>query len=90
MDHSTLNTSAKWKKIFCLIMLVFYFSNISVPLGILVIDNIRDIMNILLVIVMLTDIAGEAKKFGDNKKSLLLIPLGAVMIIGRYLAHASA
>ena len=81
MDHSTLNTSAKWKKIFCLIMLVFYFSNISVPLGIPVIDTIRDILNILLVIVMLTDIAGEAKKFGDNKKSLLLIPLGAVMII---------
>ena len=63
-------------------MLFFYFSNISVPLGIPVKDTIRDILNILLVIVMLPDIAGETMKFRDKKKSLLFIPLGAVMIIG--------
>ena len=82
MNYSTLNTSTKWKKIFCLIMLFFYFSNISVPLGVPAIDTIRDILNILLVIVMLPDIANEAKKLGGNKKSLLLIPLGVVMVIG--------
>ena len=82
MNYSTLNTSTKWKKIFCLIMLFFYFSNISVPLGVPAIYTMQDILNILLVIVMIPDMAGEAKKFGEKKKSLLLIPLGAVMIIG--------
>lgn len=62
-------------------MLFFCFSNISVPLGIPVMDTVRDILDILLVLVMLPDIAGEAKKFGDNKKSLWLIPLGVVMLI---------
>ena len=62
----TLNTSAKWKKIFCLVMLFFYCSNISIPLGIPALDSVRDIGNIILVIVMLPDIAGKAKKFGSN------------------------
>ena len=84
MDEQILNTSARWKKIFCLVMLFFYFSHIQILLGMPLassVSGILNILNIVLVLVMIPDIIREAKKFGDDKKSLWFIPLGAVMIL---------
>ncbi len=73
-----MNSSAKWKKITGVILLFFYCTNmLNIPAL-----QIFNIINILYVLVMNPDIARDAAKFGKSRKSLLLIPLGAVMIIG--------
>jgi membrane protease YdiL (CAAX protease family) len=73
-----MNSSAKWKKITGVILLFFYCTNIlNIPAL-----QIFNIINILYVLVMNPDIARDAAKFGKNRKSLLLIPLGAIAIIG--------
>lgn len=84
MKEQSLNTSSKWKKLCCFALLFFYFSHIQIALGSPVANTISGILNILnlvLVMVMIPDIIREAKKFGDNKKSLLWIPLDAAMVI---------
>ena len=73
-----MNSSAKWKKITGVILLFFYCTNmLNIPAL-----QIFNIINILYVLVMNPDIARDAAKFGKNRKSLLLIPLGAIAIIG--------
>ena len=73
-----MNSSAKWKKIAGVILLFFYCTNmLNIPAL-----QIFNIINILYVILMTPDIARNAAKFDKSKKSLLLIPLGAVAIIG--------
>ena len=84
MHKQSLNTSSKWKKICCFVMLFFYFSHIQIAFGSPIagtISGILNILNIVLVLVMIPDLFREAKKFGDNKKSLLWIPLGAAMVV---------
>lgn len=78
MNEQSLNTSSKWKKIFCFVMLFFYCSNM---LNNPTIASVCNILNIILVIVMIPDLVLEAKKFGGDKKALLFIPLGAVAVI---------
>ena len=73
-----MNSSAKWKKITGVILLFFYCTNmLNIPAL-----QIFNIINILYVLVMNPDIARDAAKFGKSRKSLLLIPLGAIAIIG--------
>jgi len=73
-----MNSSAKWKKITGVILLFFYCTNmLNIPAL-----QIFNIINILYVLVMNPDIARDATKFGKNRKSLLLIPFGAIAIIG--------
>ncbi|MBR3575542.1 MAG: CPBP family intramembrane metalloprotease [Lachnospiraceae bacterium] len=73
-----MNSSAKWKKITGVILLFFYCTNmLNIPAL-----QIFNIINILYVLVMNPDIARDATKFGRNRKSLLLIPFGAIAIIG--------
>jgi membrane protease YdiL (CAAX protease family) len=73
-----MNSSAKWKKITGVILLFFYCTNmLNIPAL-----QIFNIINILYVLVMNPDIARDAAKFGKNRKSLLLIPFGAIAIIG--------
>lgn len=84
MHKQSLNTSSKWKKICCFVMLFFYFSHIQIAFGSPIagtISGILNILNLILVLVMIPDLFREAKKFGDNKKSLLWIPLGAAMVV---------
>ena len=71
MQEQSLNTSSKWKKICCFVMLFFYFSHIQIAFGPSVastISGILNILNLILVIVMIPDIIREAKRFGGNKK----------------------
>ena len=73
-----MNSSAKWKKITGVILLFFYCTNmLNIPAL-----QIFNIINILYVLVMNPDIARDAAKFGKSRKSLLLIPFGAIAIIG--------
>jgi len=73
-----MNSSAKWKKITGVILMFFYCTNmLNIPAL-----QIFNIINILYVLVMNPDIARDAAKFGKSRKSLLLIPFGAIAIIG--------
>jgi len=76
--NESLNTSSTWKKVCCFVLLFFYCSTM---LNNHTIASVCNILNIILVVVMMPDLFREAKKFGGDKRSLLLIPLGAVAII---------
>ena len=77
-----LNTSSKWKIVFGFVMLFLYFSYIHVPINSQLLDAVSFPLDVLFLIVMIPDIVREAKKIGSNKKSLLLIPLGAILVLG--------
>ena len=80
MDEHRLNTSAKWKKIFCIVVLLFYFSYIWDPIGIPVLSTLYSLSTFVVPVIMIPELIRELKKFKDNRKSLLFIPLGLVLL----------
>ena len=83
MDKSQkLNTSSKWKIIMGFVLLFLYFSYIHVPINSPLLDTLSFLLDILFVIVMIPDIFRDAKKIRSNKKSILLIPLGMILVLG--------
>jgi membrane protease YdiL (CAAX protease family) len=80
MNEQRLNTSAKWKKVFCVVVLLFYFSYIWEPIGNPIVSTIYSLSTFAVPLIMLPDLIRELKKFKCNKKSLLFIPLGLVLL----------
>lgn len=78
LKEKKMNTSAKWKKISGVILLFFYCTDmLNMPEL-----QIFNIINIIFVFLMIPDIWKDGTKFGSRKKDLLMIPAGAIMIIG--------
>ena len=76
------NNSSRWKKILCLILLFLYCSAISRPLNLPMLGTLSNLMQFVVVGVMVPDIFREFKKIKGNKKCLIYVPVGVLVLIG--------
>ena len=70
-----------FKRIICVFMLVLYVSGVQQFFGGGILSLAYIVLMFLVVIIMIPDILKEGKAFKQSPKTLLLIPLGLLMVI---------
>lgn len=74
------NASVSVKSIICVFMLILYVSGIQRFFGDGILSLAYLILMFLIVIIMIPDIWKQGKKFIQSPKTLLLIPLGVILV----------